>query len=432
MALIHGIPTSVIAKMKTFGDLAAYQMTKLEKILQQINTTRVDMVYDTYDDSTMKYVEHETRADGKSPLIVNVHNESTKLPTQWPRYLSHSENKRKLIQFISHYVLNNIHVPKDKRLYLSGCFLNPTLCFSKDDTQTITEVWTLKSNHVEADTRMFLHVQHCLQEDERKKNVLIHSPDTDVFVLGIRFWDSFKQIGCQGLWLTVDVGAKKRSLSCHKAAEVLGNRLCEVLPALHCLTGCDTTSKIATKTSAFKYAKNHPEETCGILQLLNQRPLLDDSVKRLEALYLKLLRRKGQTCNESRYIQITTNPSAVKDISKMSCTSDSYKLHLLRCSAQLYYWENSLIAEIEPLDLSKYGFFKDSSGKLRPLLMELTPTPTALLQPCKCKNCSKATCSCFSGHSSCCSYCKCYGNCKNPKKPVSYMEDEDEIEHDSL
>ena len=47
--------------------------------------------------------------------------------------------------------------------------------------------------------------------------------------------------------------------SVHKAISYLDPSLIYVLPAVHALTGCDTTSKISTKASAFRVVK---EEHC--------------------------------------------------------------------------------------------------------------------------------------------------------------------------
>lgn len=413
MAIIHSIPNAVISKMACFEEFAKHQMTQIEKALNQRYTSRVDVVYDWYDNSSMKSVEHELRAGSKLPLVVKIHNDLTKTPTQWSRYLLLPENKKNLIQYISAFIMNNIHIPEGKILFLSGCFSEGNLCFSKKDTQVISKMPNLTSNHVEADTRMFLHVQDCLVSDLNIDHVIIHSPDTDVFVLGIRFWVEFEKLGCQGLWIRVGTGDKKRGLGCHVAASNLGKDLSKVLPALHAFTGCDTTSKISTKKTAFKYIKKH-SNCYKVLLSLTVWPITEDLFDQLQLLYLQLTNKKGKTCDESRFVDFSTTQSAVKNLNKLSCTSDSYRLHILRCAAQLHFWENSLQAFIEPLDLTNYGYYKDENNKFRPLLMTLPATPASLVQPCKCKNCSKKTCSCLTNNSTCCSYCKCGDRCKNP------------------
>lgn len=107
----------------------------------------------------------------------------------------------------------------------------------------------LASNHIEADTIMYIHIKDCLSSDPNIDHVIINSPDTDVLVLGIRFWVEFeKKLGCKGLW-RVGTGDRRREFGLHIAATCLGKNLCNVLPAIH------ATSKISTKKTVFKYLK---------------------------------------------------------------------------------------------------------------------------------------------------------------------------------
>ena len=79
--------------MEYFEDLAKHQMTQIEKAFNQRNTSRVNVIYDSYDDTSMKSFEHELRAGNKLPLVVKIHNDLTKIPTQWSRYLLFTEKK---------------------------------------------------------------------------------------------------------------------------------------------------------------------------------------------------------------------------------------------------------------------------------------------------------------------------------------------------
>ena len=62
------------------------------------------------------------------------------------------------------------------------------------DHPTVT-LSDLEANHEEADTRLLFHAKHASQPDNR---IIIYSPDTDVLVLGISFYD---ELGCKELWL---------------------------------------------------------------------------------------------------------------------------------------------------------------------------------------------------------------------------------------
>lgn len=81
-------------------------------------------------------------------------------------------------------------------MFLSGYFADGTICFSTNDTGEISEMLNLASNHIEADTIMYIHIKDCLSSDPNIDHVIIiNSPDTDVFVLGIRFWVEFEKTG---------------------------------------------------------------------------------------------------------------------------------------------------------------------------------------------------------------------------------------------
>ena len=54
------------------------------------------------------------------------------------------------------------------------------------------------------------------------------------------------------LWVRAGVGDTTRYVPLHTLFDRLGYQLCAVLPAVHSLTGCDTTSKVGTKKAALK------------------------------------------------------------------------------------------------------------------------------------------------------------------------------------
>ena len=88
----------------------------------------------------------------------------------------------------------------------------------------------------EADERLVPHAIHETQTGA--KRLVILSCDTDVKVLALYFNTDLKtNNGC----VLVLVILQDKS-----------QELCSVLPAVHILTGCDTTSKVGAKLSALK------------------------------------------------------------------------------------------------------------------------------------------------------------------------------------
>ena len=78
------------------------------------------------------------------------------------------------------------------------------------------------------------------------KRLVILSSDTDFMVLALYFNTDLKTNSLSGLWMCAGVGDSTRYIPLHLIFE-RKPELCSVLPAIHILTGCDTTSKVGTK-----------------------------------------------------------------------------------------------------------------------------------------------------------------------------------------
>ena len=65
------------------------------------------------------------------------------------------------------------------------------------------EVPELNSNHLEADSRIFSLIFHPVKI--KTAHITIISADTDVFILGIYFWNKLTCRGFLWLWLTVHI-----------------------------------------------------------------------------------------------------------------------------------------------------------------------------------------------------------------------------------
>jgi hypothetical protein len=105
----------------------------------------------------------------------------------------------------------------------------------------------LFSNHKEADTRMLLHAIHAdtrFSDMNVKGRIIIKSPDTAVLLLCILFFPSMRNT--KELWFKTGTVTRtkdgRRYLPVHDACHIQGPLVCKLLPAVHALTGCDTTS----------------------------------------------------------------------------------------------------------------------------------------------------------------------------------------------
>ena len=92
-----------------------------------------------------------------------------------------------------------------------------------------------------------LFMQHRLEP----QRLVIVSGDTDVMVLAPYFNTDLNTNCLSELWMRAGVGDSTRYIP---LPLIFGRKpeLCSVLPAIHILTCCDTTSKVGTKLSALK------------------------------------------------------------------------------------------------------------------------------------------------------------------------------------
>ena len=112
-------------------------------------------------------------------------------------------------------------------------------------TMNTEDIIPLYSDHEEADSRMFVHCQYIANQlsdiNSSSKRIIIFSPDTAVAVL---CWYHFNQLSFQELWFHTGTGRNRRLIPVHKAVEKVGQDVRNLLPAMHVLTGCDSTSNL--------------------------------------------------------------------------------------------------------------------------------------------------------------------------------------------
>lgn len=210
--------------------------------------------------------------------------------------------------------------------------------------------------------------------------------------------------------------------------------MCNALPALHALTGCDSNSSLAGvgKKKAWELLKQsnvHQES----LSLLGQDPLIDGTIaNKCEAFICDLYpcpRKSQSTADERRYVLFRQKQKN----EKLPPTSDSLRQHMQRANYQTYVWRHSLTAmQILPSPVGHGWTLED--GILQPVLMTKDPAPKSLLEltTCNCKKTECLTrCSCNTTGLACTEACNCMGDCKNPHG-LCYGSDSDESDTDDL
>ena len=87
--------------------------------------------------------------------------------------------------------------------------------------------------------------------------------------------------------LFIKLGACRRTrriVPIHSLTEVISDQLVRTLPAIHALTGCDTTSKVGSKTGVLKKSLD-----LELLELFGQNDISDQMIRGAERFLLQLL-----------------------------------------------------------------------------------------------------------------------------------------------
>lgn len=140
----------------------------------------------------------------------------------------------------------------------------------------------------EADTRLLLHCAHASQYSS---NIVVNSPDTDVFVLAISFC---KEIGAN-LYFHTGKAANKRTIHVQRIHNHLGDEVSDALIGLHCFTGCDTASAMhgVGKLKAIKTMLSDKEHCVTLRKLGTSFQLTTELYEASEAFACALYDLKG-------------------------------------------------------------------------------------------------------------------------------------------
>ena len=190
-------------------------------------------------------------------------------------------------------------------------------------------------------------------------------------------------------------------------------RVVDVFPAVHSLSGCDTTSKVSTKKSALKVASLRSD----LLEGFRQDPLTENMISSAEKFLVGCISDldKVETFDELRHYQYHKK-SFEFSLEKLAATSKSIHLHIKRAYFQCYRWSHVAFIENVTLDPIDYGYVTDDEGLISPRIVDCKTIPDDFPLPCNCFKCAKSSiCSCRIKNIKCCDFCRCGAsvNCKN-------------------
>ncbi|CAG9817325.1 unnamed protein product [Phaedon cochleariae] len=226
------------------------------------------------------------RTRGTAPVRRDITSAAIPLPKNWKNFLALGDNKADLARLLSQGVLQ--YVFNDIEIVVSGGLIHEEDVRS---TNPESDVSSLAATHEEADTRVVLHAVHSDAD-----NIVIMARDTDICLLLIHHFDKMTSS-----------------------------------EAFHAVTGCDSTSHLATITKKAA-CKVFNGTACQLLDNLGHSPLTPSSKANADKFLVQLYKvtKDVSSGDEARYqlSGVLIKPEALPP------TSDALRLHPLRCHYQ--------------------------------------------------------------------------------------------------
>ena len=153
------------------------------------SAVRLDIVWDTYKEDSLKKGAREKRGSGARRRVAPTVN----IPPNWKSFLRVDDNKTELFRLLAEEVVS-IAAPGKEVYSTQG-----NQVVSNGSRQTMEGLQPC--SHEEADTRIFLHVVDAAQQHQR---IMIRTIDTDVFVLAV---SQMQRMPHNEVWLVLAQGS---------------------------------------------------------------------------------------------------------------------------------------------------------------------------------------------------------------------------------
>lgn len=367
----------------TFQEYADYVfLPYVTKQLDQVK--RVDVVWDVYQDDSLKSTTREKRGTGTRRRVTP----SSKLPKNWKSFLRVNENKTELFQFLAKE-LESTSV-ENKELYTT--YGEYVLSSPRRDG-------LMQCSHEEADTRILLHALDASQCGYRK--ILIRTIDTDIVVLAV---SEVKDMDIDEMWIAFGMGKHYRFLPVHDIAVQLEADKCRALPMFHAITGCDTVSFFSGKgkKSAWDVWNVFPEITNVFASLTVTPGGFSNDIASIERFVVLLYSRTSSqaSVNKARQELFSRNARTLENIPPTQAALLQHTKHAVYQAG--FVWGSP----------SAWGWEK-VGHEWRPvwtLLAQAQDTCYELIH-CGCKKGCKRQCKCTRANLVCTALCKCGGEC---------------------
>ena len=316
-AVVHALPPN--SASKTFDDYAARVFVAY--LHQQLrNNDRVDVVWDTYLDDSLKEHAREKRGQGMRRKV----SPKTMIP-KWKSFLCHPKNKAELFSFLSTKVEQS-EFQADKVVYIT----------SGDKVLNVGSAHTMSDcNHEEADTRIVIHLLHALVTGSQL--IQIRTVDTDVVVilLGMFHIVRTKYEDAQ-IWVGLGFGKDMKHVNLNDIYDGIGEARSRGLPVFHAITGCDTTSAFMNKgkTTAWRAWLSTPDVTDTFVYLAENPFVIvsEDSpqFRAIENFVVALYDQSGDSTSVNEARKNLFCRKSIKSLNRLPPTQVSYHMGRIR------------------------------------------------------------------------------------------------------
>jgi len=166
------------------------------------------------------------------------------------------------------------------------------------------------------------------------------------------------------LWFITGRSSSRFIIPIHDLINVMESDLIDILPAVHALTGCDTTSKIGTKTSAFKTAEKYGYE---LIYSFGKSELTEQMINNAERFLVRCLSSNENIgCFDELRYEVFHKKQLQFNIETFPPISNSIKIHIKRAFLQCHLWLHAPFVSNITIDSLDFGYTIDEEGHLVP------------------------------------------------------------------
>lgn len=416
----------------TFDDLGMLLKRYLKRLFaSDLAIVAIVFVFDRYDNpNSVKQMERERRGDEQRASHIIKGNRQV---PNYRKFMRTSANKTALATFLSEYLIavKDDLLEEGHTLILAGGFADGEIVKAVK-MDSVSDLPNLASTHEEADTRLVLHAIHMCQDYDR---IIVKSDDTDVLVIllyyrSINLLDTLVYMHAGH---TTQFTQRECFIPINAIVDKIGANLCQNLPAVHAITGCDSTSslyKVGKNVAYTKLAGFVKDDPLGLVDfgLTNN---VDDDISSARKYVLSVYSNKRVPCatlDQLRYVLASTTDKAAAHLPP---TEDAFKQHVLRARYQTSIWCNSHLPKPTLWNPVGNGWRLNESHHLEPVTYtgEAAPVEVRNLTHLYCTDteCTlQRKCHCVKMGLPCIEFCSCdISVCSNVSHMAQAESDDD-------